>query len=741
MKRWLSLIGALSLLSTSALLACSEGNGGGQGGEETPDSGTSELVDSSTPPPPDGCTPMTVEEAIAASCGKGQIECGAAEVADGCGERIAIDCPACAEGEACNASNVCVAKGEASCVPEFTREEAIATYCGEGAGRTECGAVTLADGCAGITIDCGGCGEGDACSNSGTCIPLSCTPTITEEEAIAQTCGNAVGQIECGTRRVNNGCGVYEITCACAGELSCDTSTNTCVEVCTPLNSNTAYAHYCRQPPTYWECGGKIERDDGCGGTVMVNCGESDRNCKNGTECDLDPTSDNYLHCVNTACVPEVEADEAFCARYHAECGEVSGEDSCGNVRKVTCPSCSADQICAGAIGGSGSSTYIEQSCAARPEAIPLKACQKVQGDTSDSKTATSVMVIGEGFTNYQYTAPEIVYAYTATADGEVTISATPYNDPNCVDGKDGYDLVLYVLTSLESRTAFRISSAGSYCEGESLTFTAEQGKTYYAVVDGNDWDSAKYEKGPFQIEIDDGTCAAASTGGKVVISALYAGGSTGTSNKLCDPANLGPTTLIGTSSCEVFHQDYIELHNTGSESVDISGWSVFVSPLNSVNNWQLRTTIDKDKSIPAGGYYLIGEKTPDNSQNQLGDDIQDIPAVDARVNNFGLGENGHKILIAAAGVTSASLKGTACPSEEQGILFVYGGSSVCGSQLAAPAANQLYHSADGCSAPELTDFTVVANPVTDEFNNMTHPITLISPIPRNSESAPNVCQ
>lgn len=759
MKRLLLLIGSLSLLTTPVLLACSDDNAG-TGDEGTPDSGTVERVDSGTPPDTD-CTPMTVEEAIAARCGAGMIECGTAQVADGCGDLIAINCPPCAEDEACNASNICVAKGEESCVPAFTREEAIATYCGEGAGKTECGAITLADGCAGITIDCGGCDGDMACSNNGVCISQSCTPSITEEEARAATCGNGEGQIECGTRRVNNGCGVYEITCACGGELVCNTELNACVESCTPLNANTAYAYYCHHAPTYWECGGKIERDDLCGGKVMVNCGNSDKVCQNGTECDLDPASEQYLHCVDATCQPDPESRASLCTRYHSECGTVTGKvegttaagTHCELIETATCPTCPTGEMCVGSIGGSSDSSYHQQTCEPLPATAPIEACAKVNGDTSAS-TATEVMMI-EHNGGYLYTAPEVVYAYTATADRTVTISATPFNDQQCAEGKDGYDLVLYVVSALDSRAALKLSKEGGSCEGESVTLAVTSGTTYYVVVDGDDLASQRYDRGPFQIEIDDGSCEIPMAG-KVVISALYAGGSAGESNAQCKPETQGASTLIGTAACEVFHQDYIELHNTGSEAIDISGWSVFVSPIDSNKNWQKKgqNTIREGTSIPAGGYYLIAERSPDDNANELGDDIQDIPKEDFNVGKgqFGLStDKGHKILIAVKDVTADTLNkakdasgnvvGTECPGEEQGILFVYGGASVCGSQLATPAANQLYHSSDGCAALSLTDFDVRADPATDEHNNTTHPITSISPIPRNSDSETNTCQ
>ena len=742
MKRLLILIGSLSLIATPAFLGCSNESEP----EGTPDSG---VVDPGTT-----CTPITTEAAIAANCGEGLAECGALTVDNGCESTFTIDCGACTGNEACNASNVCVHAGDVGCVPLITRDEAIATHCGEGEGKTQCGALTVADGCEGLTINCGTCGDGMACDASGQCISQTCTPTITDEELIAQHCGNAEGLTECGPVSVNNGCANIEITCPCADGLVCNTTTNTCASTCEPLTASTGYAFYCHQPPTYWECGGKIARDDGCGGTVMVNCGTD--TCKGDTECNLDPNSDSYLRCIDTECVPEEISDQQFCANFHTECGTASGRDSCGNVKNVDCGTCASGQICSGSIGGSGNNTYIQQTCETLPTPIELTACTATRGDTS-ANGASSVMVLGEGFTSYEFTAPEVVYSYTATANGTVTISAVPFNDERCVDGKDGYDLVLYVLTALNSRTAFKQSNNGSYCDGESVTFTATSGHTYYVVVDGGDWDSTNYDRGPFEITIDDGNCQAATPSGGVIISALYAGGGTGESNQLCDPTNMGPTTLLGTATCEAFHQDFIELHNTGSEAVDISGWSVLVESVDgSGKSWQLKSnkSVPEGTSIPAGGYFLIGERSPDDTANEIGDDKQDIPEPDLKMNKgtgLQLSPEGAKVLIAVKGITNATLNdatdeegdkvGTQCPTAEQGILFVYGGESVCGSQLPTLPSNQIFYSANGCAAASVTDVVVTANPVTDLNNNTTYPVTSVTPQPRNSSTTTNTCQ
>lgn len=629
--------------------------------------------------------------------------------------------------------------------PVITDGGLIIEDAGEDAGPTEIDAAEPED--AGEDTDAAEPEDAGEDTDASVCVPR------TEEEAKASACSTGALNAACGPKTVPDGCGgEMDITCGCTGELKCESDSYTCVEECVPLNSNTGNAYYCNHAPNFWECGGKIERDDLCGGKVMVNCG-GDTACKGGKVCDTDPDSDSYLHCVMKECVPEAETDAKFCERYHSECGTADGEDSCSNVKHVNCGGCTGTDICVSQMVTAGSGTYLERSCEPRPTAINIEACVETAGDTSAASGTSSVMLV-EKNGEYLYAAPEIVYAFKASAAGEVTVSATPWNNGD-------YDLVLYVVDDLASRTPIKLADSGKNGDGEpygaaeSLTFTATQGTTYYLVVDGGDWSSHKYDRGPFHITVDDGSCSISGES-RLVFSAVYAGGKTGETNNQCKPTTQGSTTLIGSSSCEVYHQDYIELHNAGTEAIDVSGRPVFVSPIDSNKQWVLKKSIAANKTIPAGGFFLIGERSPDANNTSLGDDIQDIPAVDLNIGKdaFQLSGNGHKILIGACDddgncITADDLNkakegntvvGTACPTAEQGLLFVFGQNGVCGTSNAAPQANQLYYSADGCSDMELTDFTVEANPVTDAYNNTTHPITSISPTPRNSKSAVHIC-
>src|SRR5262245_16394271 len=53
------------------------------------------------------------------------------------------------------------------------------------------------------------------------------------------------------------------------------------------------------------------------------------------------------------------------------------------------------------------------------------------------------------------------------------------------------------------------------------------------------------------------------------------------------------------------FTHDFIELHNRGTSSVNISGWSVQINTATGVGQWDVTPIFG---SIPAGGYYLIRE-------------------------------------------------------------------------------------------------------------------------------------
>ncbi|MDP6942770.1 MAG: hypothetical protein QF464_01360 [Myxococcota bacterium] len=161
-----------------------------------------------------------------------------------CGTVCGIECGACGEGEACSGTT-CV------CAPSC-------------AGKT-CGD----DGCGG---NCGSCGAGDVCDANGVCIALAdCTDTCASTGA---ACGTVCGE----------SCGVCAVNESCEG--------GTCA--CTP------------------NCVGKTCGDDGCGG----DCGT----CDAGLSCDA-----------TGQCVCVAQCDDKDC-----------GDDGCGG----DCGTCDAGLSC-----------------------------------------------------------------------------------------------------------------------------------------------------------------------------------------------------------------------------------------------------------------------------------------------------------------------------------------------------------------------------------------------------------
>jgi predicted extracellular nuclease len=69
---------------------------------------------------------------------------------------------------------------------------------------------------------------------------------------------------------------------------------------------------------------------------------------------------------------------------------------------------------------------------------------------------------------------------------------------------------------------------------------------------------------------------------------------------------------------CSTYKNDYIELFNRGTTSQPVNGWSVQYAAQTGTS-WQV--TALSNVSIPAGGYYLVGEAFNNNGVNAIPDD------------------------------------------------------------------------------------------------------------------------
>jgi hypothetical protein len=179
----------------------------------------------------------------------------------------------------------------------------------------------------------------------------------------------------------------------------------------------------------------------------------------------------------------------------------------------------------------------------------------------------------------------------------------------------------------------------------------------------------------------------AGSAQAQVVISQVYGGG-----------GNSGAT----------LKSDFIELHNTGSATVDLSGYSVYYASA-SGTSWQ-RTGLAG--AIAPGGYYLI--KQADGSGGSTA-----LPTPDA-IGTIAMAGGAGKVALLQSTATLAG----ACPAGA--IDFVGYGSVNC---------------AEGLSAPALANTTAAAR-VDDcvDSNDNRSDFAALAPNPRNSASTAHAC-
>lgn len=165
-----------------------------------------------------------------------------------------------------------------------------------------------------------------------------------------------------------------------------------------------------------------------------------------------------------------------------------------------------------------------------------------------------------------------------------------------------------------------------------------------------------------------------------------------------------------GGNSGAVYKSDFIELHNNGSTSVDLTGWSVQYGSATGTGAWTVTTL---SGSIAAGGYYLVKEADGTGGTTSL-------PTPDATGTIAMSGSNG-KVLLAN---TATAFSG-ACPS---GMVDLVGfGTANC---------------AEGTAVAALTNTTAAIRAgegCTDTGNNSTD-FTTGAAAPRNSASSAYSC-
>jgi hypothetical protein len=295
--------------------------------------------------PDAGCTPRTCANYPSTTCG---------EQSDGCGGHTA-NCNPCTPPATCGGGGVTNQCGypDAGCTPATC--SSLGLQCGYGA-----------DGCGGVTADCGTCPAGSSCKNN-VCVSLdaggACVP---------ETCSQL--GIQCG--QTDNGCGTL-VTCptcpsgqqclysqcvapdggACAPLTCANYPSTTCGEQSDGCGGHTANCNPCTPPATcggggvpnqcgYPESGACTPltcasfpsttcgpQADGCGG-VTAFCNP----CTSPATCGGGGVAGRCGYPDAGSCVPQT------CQQQNIGCGPAG--DGCGNV--IQCGSCTAPQTCGG---------------------------------------------------------------------------------------------------------------------------------------------------------------------------------------------------------------------------------------------------------------------------------------------------------------------------------------------------------------------------------------------------------
>ena len=238
--------------------------------------------------------------------------CGQAKGADQCGDFRAVDCGICPGGSHC-------VTGRCSCPAESN-----AAFCQRHS--KECGTFSANDNCGNARrADCGGCPPGGSC---GVSAANRCSCQGEPDRQFCQRHGKS-----CGTFSAKDNCGVQRtLDCgSCLAPQRCAGGgvANICGPDCVPESD----AEFCDRQRA--DCGVLVGSDN-CGSPRKATCGV----CSGKESCG---GAGLLQHC---GCARE--SDEAFCARLGKNCGEVSGDDSCGLARRVSCGVCSGYLSCGG---------------------------------------------------------------------------------------------------------------------------------------------------------------------------------------------------------------------------------------------------------------------------------------------------------------------------------------------------------------------------------------------------------
>lgn len=173
-----------------------------------------------------------------------------------------------------------------------------------------------------------------------------------------------------------------------------------------------------------------------------------------------------------------------------------------------------------------------------------------------------------------------------------------------------------------------------------------------------------------------------------------------------------------GNNSGATYKNDYVELFNRGTTTVDLAGWSVQQAAATG-SSWSVTALCSSGSCLLTPGKYFLVKEAPASPTNGA-----DLPAADAN-GTANLGTASGKIALVS---NAGALSGSGCPFGASIIDFVGYGTTDCSENSThAPAHNNTtadFRKAGGC---------------TDTNDNAADFFTSV-PFPRNSSSATNNC-
>ena len=172
-----------------------------------------------------------------------------------------------------------------------------------------------------------------------------------------------------------------------------------------------------------------------------------------------------------------------------------------------------------------------------------------------------------------------------------------------------------------------------------------------------------------------------------------------------------------GGNTGATYTNDFVELFNAGTSTVDISGWSVQYTSATGTGTWQV-ATIPALSSIPAGGYFLVG----------LGGSTVGValPTPNYSLTTLNISASSGKV--ALANNNTALTGGNGCTAASVVDAFGYGSGScfesVVFSTTGIANTTSMHRKLSGC---------------TDANNNSTD-FEILTVAPRNSSTTANPC-